>query len=54
MAREGHSDEDCLKCLRGIKLQLAGGCGVATSCPSVGIGDATDQNWRRKFGGMGP
>jgi len=53
MARKHHSDEDILKLLREIELQLAGGCDVASACRSVGISDATYYNWRKKFGGMG-
>jgi len=53
MARKRHSDEDILKLLREIELQLAGGCDVASACRSVGISDATYYNWRKRFGGMG-
>jgi putative transposase len=53
MARKRYSDEDCLRLLREIELQLAAGSDVATACRSAGISDATYYNWRRKFGGMG-
>ncbi|MEO1604597.1 MAG: transposase [Pseudomonadota bacterium] len=53
MATERHSDEDVLKLLREIELKLSGGSDVASACRSVGIGDATYYNWRRRFGGMG-
>ena len=53
MARKRHSDEDILKLLREIELHPAGGVDVATACRSAGIGDATYDNRRKTFGGMG-
>jgi len=53
MARKRHSDEDCLRILREIELQLASGFDVPSSCRSAGISEATYYNWRKKFGGMG-
>jgi transposase-like protein len=53
MARKRHSDEDCLKLLREIEVQLASGSDVATACRAVGISDATYYAWRKKFGSMG-
>ena len=53
MARKRYSDEDILKLLREIELHLAGGADVATACRAAGGSDATDYNWRKKFGGMG-
>ncbi len=53
MARKRHSDEDILKLLREIELHPAGGVDVAKACRSAGIGDATYDNRRRTFGGMG-
>ncbi len=53
MARKRHSDEDVLKLLREIELELTAGDDVASACRSVGISDATYYNWRRRFGGMG-
>ncbi len=53
MARKRHSDEDILKLLREIELHLTGGVDVATACRSAGIGDATDDNRCKTFGGMG-
>jgi hypothetical protein len=53
MARERHSDEDILKLLREIELKLAEGGGVQSACRSVGVSDATYDNWRNRFGGMG-
>jgi putative transposase len=53
MARKRYSDEDCLRLLREIELQLAAGSDVPTACRSAGVSDATYYNWRKKFGGMG-
>ena len=53
MARKRYSDEDCLKLLREIELQLAAGSDIATSCRSAGISDATYYTWRKRFRGMG-
>ena len=53
MARKRHSDDDILKLLREIEVNLSGGSDVASACRSVGISDATYYNWRRRFGGMG-
>lgn len=53
MARKRHSDEDILKLLREIELNLAAGNDVVSACRSVGISDATYYNWRKRFGGMG-
>ena len=53
MARKRFSDEDCLKLLREIELQLATGSDVVTACRSAGISDATYYSWRKKFGSMG-
>jgi len=51
--RKRHSDEDILKLLREIELNLASGNDVVSACRSVGISDATYYNWRKRFGGMG-
>ena len=53
MARKRYSDEDCLKILRQVEVDLAAGADVATACRSAGSGDATFYTWRKKFGGMG-
>ena len=53
MARKRYSDEDILKLLREIELNLAAGNDVVSACRSVGISDATYYNWRMRFGGMG-
>ena len=53
MARKRHSDEDCLRILRQVDVELAGGADVATACRSAGIGDTTYYTWRKKFGSMG-
>ena len=41
MARKRYSDEDCLRLLREIELQLAAGADVPSACRSAGISDAT-------------
>ena len=41
MARKRYSDEDCLKILRQVEVELATGVDVATGCRSAGISDAT-------------
>jgi putative transposase len=53
MAQKRHSDEDCLKILRQVDVELAAGADVATACRSAGISDATYYTWRKKFGSMG-
>ena len=53
MARKRYKDEDILKLLREIELNLASGSDVPTACRTVGISDATYYSWRKKFGGMG-
>lgn len=52
MARKRHWDEDILKLLREIELNLASGNDVGTACRSIGISDATYYNWRNRFGAM--
>ena len=52
MARKRYSDEDCLKILRQVELDLAAGSDVAKACRAAGISDATFYTWRKKFGGM--
>ena len=52
MARKRYSDEDCLRILRQVELDLAGGADVAKACGTAGISDATYYIWRKKFGGM--
>ena len=37
MARKRHSDEDILKLLKEIELNLASGNDVATACRAVGV-----------------
>jgi putative transposase len=53
MARKRYSDEDCLKILRQVEVELAGGSDVPAACRSAGISDATYYTWRKKFGSMG-
>ncbi len=37
MARKRYSDEDCLRILRHVELDLAGGADVAKACRGAGI-----------------
>lgn len=53
MARKRYSDEDILKLLREIELNLSSGSDVASACRAVGVSDATYYNWRKRFDGMG-
>ena len=53
MSRKRSSDEEILKLLREIEVQLASGSDVSSACRAAGISDATYYNWRKKFGGMG-
>ncbi|MCP4932782.1 MAG: transposase [bacterium] len=41
MARKRYSDEDILKLLREIELNLASGHEVVSACRSAGVSDAT-------------
>lgn len=52
MARKRYSDENCLKILRQVELDLAAGRDVANACRAAGISDVTYYTWRKKFGGM--
>ncbi len=54
MARKRFSDEDVIRLLRQIEVELASGATVATACRSAGVSDATYYGLRKKFGGMGP
>ena len=53
MARKRYSDEDVLRLLREIELNLASGQDVASACRSAGVSDAAYYKWRKRFGGMG-
>lgn len=53
MARKRYSDEDVLRLLREIEVNLASGQDVPSACRAVGISDATYCTWRKKFGAMG-
>ena len=53
MARKRFSDEDVLKLLRQIEVDLSSGSNIETACRSGGISTATYYNWRRRYGGMG-
>jgi len=52
MAGKHYSDEDCLRILQQVELDLAGGADVAKARRTTGINDATYYTWRKKFGGM--
>jgi len=52
MSRKRYSDEDCLRLLRQVEVELATGLDVVSACRSAGISDATYYTWRKKFGGM--
>ncbi len=54
MARKRFSDEDVIRLLRQIEVELASGATVATARRSAGVSDATYYGWCKKFGGMGP
>ena len=53
MSRKRYSDEDVLRVLREIEVNLASGCGVEIACRNAGISDATYYKWRKRYGGMG-
>lgn len=53
MARKRFSDEDILKVLRQIELDLAGGSDIKSACRSAGVSDGTYYKWRKRYGGMG-
>ena len=53
MARKRHSDEDILRFLREIEVNLHDGMGVVSACRKAGVSDKTYYVWRKKFGGMG-
>jgi hypothetical protein len=52
MARKRSSDEDCLKILRQVGLDLAAGADVAKACRTAMISDASFDTWWKKFGGI--
>ena len=53
MARKRHSDEDILRLLREIEVNLHDGMGVVSACRKAGVSDKTYYVWHKKFGGMG-
>ncbi len=53
MARKRHSDEDILKLLREIEVNVHSGMDVVSACRKAGVSDKTYYVWRKKFGGMG-
>ena len=53
MARKRFSDEDILKVLRQIEVDLASGTDIQSACRSAGVSPATYYSWRKRYGGMG-
>jgi putative transposase len=53
IARKRHSDEDCLKILRQVELDLAGGADVAKAGQSAGISDVTYHRRAHRFSNPG-
>ena len=49
----GILDEDALKILREIDVDLHDGLDVVSFCCEAGLLDKTYYHWREKFGGMG-
>jgi len=47
MARKRFSDEDVIRLLRQIEVELASGATVATACRSAGVSDATYYGYRK-------
>lgn len=53
MTRKRHWDEEVLRLLREIEVNLHGGMDVVSACRKAGVSDKTYYVWRKKFGGMG-
>ena len=53
MARKRYSDEDILRMLREIEVNIHGGMDVVSACRHAGVSDKTYYGWRKRFGGMG-
>ncbi len=53
MARKRHNEEDILRLLREIEVNLNSGADVLSACRAAGISDKTYYVWRKKYGGMG-
>ena len=53
MAWKRHNEEDILRILREIEINLNSGADVAKACRHAGISDKTCYVWRNKYGGMG-
>lgn len=53
MARKRHKEEDILRILREIEVNLNSGADVASACRHAGVSDKTYYVWRKKYGGMG-
>ena len=51
--RRGYSEEDILRILRQIELELASGVTVETAIRTIDIGDTIYYKWRKLCGGMG-
>lgn len=53
MAGKRYSEEDILRLLREIEVDIHGGMDVVRACRTAGVSDKTYYGWRKKFGGMG-
>ena len=51
MARKRHKEEDILRILREIEINLNSGADVASACRHAGISDKTYYVWRKKLNG---
>jgi len=49
MARKRHSDEDILRLLREIEVNLHDGMGVVNACRKAGVSDKTYYVWRKRL-----
>lgn len=52
MAGKRHKEEDILRILREIEINLNSGVDVASACRHAGISDKTYYVWRKKYRGM--
>lgn len=53
MVRKRHSDEEVLRLLREIEVNLHGGMDAVSACRKTGVSDKAYYVWRKNFGGMG-
>ncbi len=53
MTRKRHREDDILRILREIEVNLNGGSDAVSACRHAGISDKTYYVWRKKYGGMG-